>query len=258
MAKFENHIPVILANEGGSRYSDESGDPGNFVNGVLVGSRYGVTPVAYWTEFGRFPTAAEMRNLPEAQARQVYKSQFWDKIGGDSLPESQMTTAIFDFYVNSPKGAGVVLQTLLNAAGQSLKVDGSIGPNTRNALSHVTGAGIDIYNDYREGRLAFYAWKGGKSTPPEWATVFQDNGIAKGNSPFYQGWVNRVNNSFPVRAQVQPGVYRGTPLPEVNARASREVWMRIGLQVSAVLLGAALVAYALTWLRRTYLTAKAA
>jgi hypothetical protein len=63
-----------------------------------------------------------------------------------------------------------------------------------------------------------------------------------------------VNKSFPARAQANAGVYRGTPLPEVNARANREAWMRIGLQAGAVLLGAALLAYGLTKLRRSYLT----
>jgi lysozyme family protein len=249
MANFSNYIETVLANEGG--YSQSTADSGNYLNGVLIGTNMGITPAAYLAYYGQAPTKAQMQALTKPQAAAIYKRDYWDKMGGDSFPDAPITGAVFDFYVNSPRGAAVVLQTLLNAVGLTVQVDGQIGPQTRQALSHATAAGANLFNDYNRGRLEFYAWRSGKPTAPNWQAMFQQQGIAQGTSAAnYSGWVNRVNKSFPVVQQLPQGSPGTRDLAAGNSRAKLANYQRIGLQVAGVALIAALVVTGFSYLVR--------
>lgn len=246
MAVFSNHISTVLANEGG--YSGAASDPGNYLNGQLIGTNRGITPAAYQSYFGKTPTVADMKALTEQQAAAIYKRDYWDKMGGDAFPENRITTAVFDFYINSPKGAGIVLQSLLNGAGLSVDVDGVIGPQTRQALNHLYQARADIYNDFNAGRKEYYRWRAGQQTAENWAKVFQAEGVSRSaGTANLQGLLNRVNDSFPT-VQLQTGSIGTRDLAAANERAQLAKYQRIGIQAALVVLGAMVLAFGFRYL----------
>jgi lysozyme family protein len=75
-----------------------------------------------------------MRDYPKSLAAAVYKSDYWDAIKADELPEA-VRYPVFDAAVNSgPAQAVKWLQRALNVAD-----DGKVGPQTINAARAADG-----------------------------------------------------------------------------------------------------------------------
>ena len=66
-----------------------------------------------------------MRQLPQAEAKRIYKTLYWDKVQADALPD-KVRYAVFDAAVNS--GPGQAVRWLQRALG--VADDGRIGPIT--------------------------------------------------------------------------------------------------------------------------------
>jgi len=171
MASFDVFLPMLLRFEGG--YVDDPTDPGGETN-------LGVTMATFQhcshSLLGIDPTSANLQALTPAQAGIIYKSLYWDKIQGDSIPSQDLADIVCDFFVNSGTHATSLLQQVMKTLGANITVDGSIGPATIQALSTLP---IDqVYAAYRQGRIDFYHQLGVKF--PQ----------------FLKGWLNRAN-SFP-------------------------------------------------------------
>lgn len=110
-------LAKILRYEGG--YVDDPHDPGGETN-------YGIT-IATARASGY---SGSMRAIPMDTVKQVYKKEFWDKIGGDALPPG-LDLCVFDYAVNSGVG------------------------RAKPALAEVHGTLEDKINQYCDGRLAF-------------------------------------------------------------------------------------------------------
>lgn len=98
MDAFRIALNFTLKWEGG--YTDNPRDPGNWTGGEegkgqLKGTKYGISAAA-------FPNL-DIRNLTVEQAGEIYRTRYWDPIGGDSLP-FPASMAVFDFAVNSGVG----------------------------------------------------------------------------------------------------------------------------------------------------------
>lgn len=134
MNSLQDKITEILRKEGGFvDHPDDSGGPTNF--GITLET------LAEWR--GGPVTAADVRSLTEAEARDIYESRFWFRPGFDRvLPISPaIAEELLDTGVNmGPAWAGRFLQRLLNVFNDrgrhyhDLKVDGVVGPATRSAL----------------------------------------------------------------------------------------------------------------------------
>lgn len=121
---FEAIQPHLFGHEGGFANRPEKADPGG-------PTKYGITIRTLGQWRGRNVTIDDVRNLTRAEARQIYKAQYWDMVRGDRLPAG-LDYAVFDFGVNSGPGrAARHLQKLLGVS-----VDGLIGLETLNALDH--------------------------------------------------------------------------------------------------------------------------
>ena len=122
-------------------------------------------------------TRDTIRNLDKAQARALFKCEFWDKLQLDDLPV-QMAVLLYDAAVNTGCGQSVRLaQRGYNTAGvgTSLDVDGKLGPLTRAALTgHNT---IDVRQAILDAREIFYR------------ELVRRN---PSQSVFLRGWLNRV------------------------------------------------------------------
>ncbi len=128
MSAFEQALAVVLSNEGGQ--SSDPADPGNWTGGAVGlgecrGTKFGISASAY-------PTT-DIAVLTPATAGDIYRRDYWDKIGGDALPPP-LALLVFDAAVNNGVGRAIRwLQTAANVA-----VDGVIGPET---LAAITSAG---------------------------------------------------------------------------------------------------------------------
>lgn len=86
MADFNNYINTILQKEGG--YANDKVDRGGK-------TKFGISQKAY--------PDVDISKLTLPQAVAIYKRDYWDKIGGDKLPESVALNA-FDAAVNQGVG----------------------------------------------------------------------------------------------------------------------------------------------------------
>lgn len=129
MASFEDQLDVILKHEG--KFQKWRQDRGNWFNGQLIGTKYGIIPYALAKHRGvRHITEAQMRALTLAEAKDIYRAQYYDRAKIRLLPD-QIEFKVFDMCVNHGVHGGVkLLQRTLRHMGYTIDVDGKIGPQT--------------------------------------------------------------------------------------------------------------------------------
>jgi lysozyme family protein len=109
---FDRAFDLLLEHEGG--YSDHVADPGGK-------TRFGITE-AVAREAGY---RGDMRALPLATAKAIYRVLYWEAVKADQLPGA-IRYAVFDAAVNS--GARQSIKWLQRALG--VTDDGVLGPKT--------------------------------------------------------------------------------------------------------------------------------
>ena len=149
MGMFDYFIERVLVHEGG--YVNDPRDPGQE-------TRWGISKRAY--------PHLDIRNLTRAQAIDIYRRDFWQRVRGDELPREFAFQAL-DAAVNH--GIGNAVRWMQRAAG--VADDGVIGPVTLAAVQRAQPA--DLVLRFNAERLRFYAK----------LTTFD---------AFGRGWVNRV------------------------------------------------------------------
>ncbi len=156
---FEQCLAFVLKSEGG--FVNNLKDPGGMTS-------LGVTKAVWENWVGHPVTETDMRALGPQDVSPLYKTNYWDKISGDSLPLG-VDYAVFDMAVNS--GVNRAAKTLQQILGVT-PVDGQIGPATLSACEEVNAR--DVATRVCEARLAFLQ---GLPTFPT----------------FGKGWSNRVS-----------------------------------------------------------------
>ena len=120
LIKFEDIIEIVLEHEGG--YVNDPRDPGGETN-------FGIAK--------RSNPDVDIKNLTIEQAKEIYKSKYWDKNKVEKLPE-QLRHIYFDMCVNMGRGrAGKIIQRAANNRGHELVVDGALGPVTLGKINNV-------------------------------------------------------------------------------------------------------------------------
>ena len=127
-AFFEKAVNQIILIEGG--YVNNQKDKGG-------ATKYGITEkVARQNGY-----IYEMRNLTEVKAKEIYKKEYWDKIGVN-CESFNISFLLFDFAVNS--GVKTAVKHLQNALNVSLKgvfepliIDGVAGKKTQLAMNFI-------------------------------------------------------------------------------------------------------------------------
>jgi lysozyme family protein len=124
---FNDAFAYVVGEEG--KLSMDPQDPGNWTGhkigqGVLKGTKYGISAAAY--------SLLDIANLSLSDARAIYQRDYWNKIGGDSLPWGN-ALCLFDFGVNA--GIGEATRVAQRALG--LTVDGILGPNTLGTIRNM-------------------------------------------------------------------------------------------------------------------------
>ena len=154
-ARFEACMPFIFKAEGG--YSDNPADPGGPIN-------FGIT-LANLKAYEGNPnlTAEDVKKLTPATAREIYRSNYWNRMQCGALPAG-LDLEVFDFGVNA--GPGEAVKTLQKIVG--VTADGSIGPITLAALGQLKPR--DLISQYSQARLAFYQGLNQPEFEQGWAT----------------------------------------------------------------------------------------
>lgn len=142
----------IVAREGG--YVNDPDDPGG-------ATKYGVTLATMrrlgldLSGDGRI-TETDVRRLTREQARDIFVEHYFRRPGISGLPE-QLQASVFDMYVNAGGNAIRVLQRLLNDMGETLQVDGALGPQTLAAAHRAAEAAPShIADAYAIARRNYY------------------------------------------------------------------------------------------------------
>lgn len=108
MTAFDKAFEILIGHEGG--YSLDPHDRGGE-------TKYGISKRAY--------PHIDIANLTLAQAKAIYRNDYWDKAKCSSLPPD-LALLVFDAAVNN--GVGAAIRWLQRAAG--VVADGIIGPQT--------------------------------------------------------------------------------------------------------------------------------
>jgi lysozyme family protein len=87
-------LKEVLKSEGG--YSNNPHDPGG-------PTKYGITIYDYRAYINKNGNANDVKNLTLDQAATIYKTKYWDKVNGDTLPNG-VDYCVFDYGVNSGVG----------------------------------------------------------------------------------------------------------------------------------------------------------
>ena len=115
----------IVAREGG--YVNDPDDPGG-------ATKYGVTVhtmrrLGLDLDGNGAVDASDVRHLSRAQAVEIFMQHYFLRPRIAELPEG-LQASVFDMYVNAGSNAVKILQQLLVDMGETLDVDGAIGPLT--------------------------------------------------------------------------------------------------------------------------------
>lgn len=169
MSKFSLYIPLLIAAEGG--YQKLTNDSGNYNSRKeLVGTNFGISAPVYENWIGRPPTEADMRKMSKATALEIYKQQYWNKIGANYIKNQSIANLIVDHGVNAGTGAsGKMVQRVLNESfGYNLAIDGVIGSKTRAAINSVNQSKLHAL--LVEARTNFYLSLKNPFWQPIWLT----------------------------------------------------------------------------------------
>ena len=103
-SSYDEALRRVLVHEGG--YVNHPSDPGGPTN-------HGITLAAYAAFKGHAVTAADVRAMPLADAKAIYRAKYWERLRCDDLGPG-LDYAVFDYGVNSGVGrAAKVLQRLV-------------------------------------------------------------------------------------------------------------------------------------------------
>lgn len=200
---YDRALSEVFKHEGG--YVDHPKDPGGATN-------MGITFAVLKAWRGKEITKQDVKNLTRAEAADIYRKNYWDKVRGDELPAG-LDLAVFDFAVNSgPKRAAEFLQRLLGVTA-----DGIIGPDTLAAVRAIKDVAllVNMYMDRRESFL-----KGLKTFPT-----------------FGKGWMSRTKA---VRQSALELVVQTPEKPVDGTKPVRPIGGLIGFIIAVV---AAFVAF---------------
>ncbi|HXH54259.1 MAG TPA: glycosyl hydrolase 108 family protein [Gammaproteobacteria bacterium] len=180
MSDFNLAISFVLKHEGG--LSNNLADPGGITN-------YGVS-LRFLKALGNNlppgviideqPTvdAFDVRNMNIAEARLLYKQDWWDKYQYGNINDQFLANKVFDIAINiGPAEAAKLLQKACSQLGSSLEVDGMLGSQSFTVINKLNAS--NLLTEFCKNVTFYY------------------QALVKNNpnlSQFLQGWLNRVND----------------------------------------------------------------
>ncbi len=98
MARFDIAQKHVHKAEGG--YQADPADMGNYHQGVLIGTKYGISASKLAEYMKRMPTQQDMRDLKYKHALAIYRRDFWDKNNLGRIRNQSLANLIYDGAIN--------------------------------------------------------------------------------------------------------------------------------------------------------------
>lgn len=149
--------------EGG--YQNNPNDRGNYVDGYLVGTNFGISAPVLEQHLGKRPTVQDMRGLSPKVALLIYKNEYWNKIQGDYLKNQSVAHLLYDGAVN--QGYSFIRTAIKKAVLEQGQEYEGINANQINKLNQKNFF-LNVFIN-RKGRYS------------------------TGTKEFRNGWINRLN-----------------------------------------------------------------
>ena len=142
----------IVAREGG--FVNDPDDPGGATNfGVTI---HTMRRLGLDLDGDGDVDVADVRRMTRARAVDIFIEQYYHRPGIDRLPAA-LRASVFDMQVNAGANAVRILQRLLREMGETVDVDGVIGPQTVAAADTAARAAPDhIADAYGIARRNYY------------------------------------------------------------------------------------------------------
>jgi lysozyme family protein len=140
-------------------------------------TKFGITLAKLAEVLGHPASVDDVRDLPEAVAREIYRHDF-ETAGLDAAPEAAQEL-LLDILTNH--GPGNFARIVQRALG--VPVDGAVGPQTRAALAAADGAAL--FRRLGAERLRFTGRAISKNLRDD------DHDGIPDNTEFAEGWLNR-------------------------------------------------------------------
>lgn len=179
MQTIDQIIENTLVHEG--KFQAWKADRGNYWNGQLVGTNWGITPADVARFRGtRTVTMHDMKTLGRDEAKAIYLAFYYEAPGVEKLPDP-LEAHVYDMAVNhGPSRAIRVLQAAINAFVGGCDVDGKLGPQTvRLSYQMAEAVPMDVILEALvEERISFYR------------AIVRNN---PSQGVFLKGWLRRAN-----------------------------------------------------------------
>lgn len=170
MADFKKAQKIVGINEGG--YQNDPRDTGNYFNGQLIGTNWGISAPLLAQTLNRVPSVSDMKQLSKAQAEQILKAVFWTRNNLAEVKNQSVATLIYDGVVNHGTG------------GMRLLLDKSI---------RAIGGGIHYYDIFKKSGIKYLNSLNQRKLFESIKTVRANKYKSSPKKHFIGGWLNRLN-----------------------------------------------------------------
>ena len=164
MANFILAHKKVHKAEGG--YSNNPNDTGNYVDGYLVGTNFGISAPVLKQFLGRRPSVEDMKGLSPKVALLIYKNEYWNKIQGDYIKNQSVAHLVYDGAVN--QGYSFIKSAIKQAVLEQGEEYEGINANQINKLNQ------------RDFFLSIF--------------INRKERYSTGKKEFRTGWINRLND----------------------------------------------------------------
>lgn len=169
MATFQKSQTIVGINEGG--YQCDPRDTGNYYQGNLIGTNWGISAPTLAGYLGRIPTKEEMVKLSKQTAEHILEVNYWDKNNFDLISNQSLATMLYDGVVNHGTNG---MRFLVEKALRSLNYQMSY-------YEVFTLKGIKVLNSINSKQL-FYAVKNAR----------KDKYLSSSQKHYIKGWLKRL------------------------------------------------------------------
>lgn len=170
MAEFNKAQAIVGINEGG--YQSDPRDTGNYFQGHLIGTNWGISAPVLAEFLGRIPSRQDMMQLTRRTAEQILKANFWTRHYLGELKNQSLATLIYDGVVNhGANGMRILVNKALKSLHKPIEYYSIFKPK-----------GIKHLNSINSKSL-FYAIKEARA----------DKYRASSKTYYINGWLNRLD-----------------------------------------------------------------
>lgn len=145
MSNFDIVWKNVHQEEGG--FQNSSKDVGNYCNGKLIGTKYGVAATGFKEFYGRCPSVEEMRNLSETDAKKIWKAIVWDRIQGDKINSIGVSDLLIDAAGGGKSGYLHARQAINKSVGKKVVAETDTMRITSSEADYINSVPAKTYID---------------------------------------------------------------------------------------------------------------